>query len=304
MKKYGPFFLVLAGSISLAVFFWGCAKAPLPETILLDMGAETYMAFRLIPAGSFFMGSPPGAGPKAAGPRHEVYLDDYYMGVYEVSNRQFLIFVEETGYVTTVEKQSRAGRIYGAWKNREWGGVKGVSWRTPEGEGSTLEGRMDHPVVHIGWYDAEAFCSWLSGYSGHKVRLPAEAQWEKAARAGDDSLIYPWGNTVDPAFANIEVPGYPPGGTVRVDSFYPNLYGLYNLGGNVSEWTMDWYKKDYYRESPYQNPPGPPEGRSKTRRGGHWKFNPDWECRIISRRQSNPTKNNYALVGFRCAIEP
>jgi len=291
---------------ALAVVFslQACRREPLPDTVILDLGKDTQMTFHLIPEGSFFMGSRPGEGQRSAVPRHEVYLDDFHMGVFEVTNRQFSRFVEKTGYLTTVEQQSREGKKYGVCKDGQWGPRPGVGWSTPEGEGSTIKEKMDHPVIHISWYDADAFCRWLTAYSGMKVCIPTEAQWEKTARGGDDSLIYPWGNEISPDLANVEIPGLPGWGTVPVDRYRPNHYGLYHLGGNISEWTRDWFKKDYYQESPFKNPRGPEAGSSKNRRGGHWKLDPEWECKITSRRPYHPSRNNYYLVGFRCAIEP
>jgi formylglycine-generating enzyme required for sulfatase activity len=298
--------LRLAVLISLPCLLWfeACRRDVLPETIVLDLGGDTQMMFNLIREGSFFMGSDEEGGQRAARPRHEVYLDGYYMGVTEVTNRQFSRFVEQTGYITVVEQESRKGRLYGVYKDGRWGEVPGAGWNTPEGEGTSLEGRMDHPVIHITWYDADAFCRWLADHAGMNVRIPTEAQWEKAARAGDDTLIYPWGREISAGLANVEVPGESPGGTVPVAGYEPNHYGLYDLGGNVSEWTRDWFEKAYYERSPARNPAGPKEGEIKSRRGGHWRFNPDWECRITHRRRFHPSRNNHYLIGFRCAIEP
>jgi formylglycine-generating enzyme required for sulfatase activity len=218
----------------------------------------------LVAAGEFIMGSPEGEGNDDEHPQHTVYLDAFYIGKYEVTNEQFAQFVDATDYSTDAEKAGWGWT--GTGKGCE--PVEGANWLHPRGPGSSIEDRMDHPVVQVSWDDAKAYCDWKG------VRLPTEAEWEKAAR-GTDGRKYPWGNqfdykcnTSESGIADTtEVGSYPDGASP---------YGACDMAGNVWEWVADWYDADYYREAPDRNPEGPDSGVGRVLRGGSWDYPQDY----------------------------
>ncbi|MBC7249820.1 MAG: formylglycine-generating enzyme family protein [Anaerolineae bacterium] len=217
----------------------------------------------LIPAGPFIMGSDTDDPDEA--PQHEVDLPAFEIDLFEVTNAQFAAFVEATGYKTDAEKAGESG------------------WR-----GFYTEGKDNHPVVKVSWNDAVAYCQWLG------KRLPTEAEWEKAAR-GTDGRIYPWGNEWDPARLNSYQSGYR--GTTPVGSFADGVspYGVFDMAGNVWEWTSDWYLP--YPGSDYQDPYFGEV--NKVTRGGGW-FEEPPQVRTSNRNCTAPTAANDDL-GFRCA---
>lgn len=229
-------------------------------------------------------------------PRHKVELDGYWMDVAEVTNAQFAEFVAMTGHITYAEKAltreelARSGidgelvpddklvpsslifntafdrehlrRDLPQWENQLWEYRPGADWRHPEGPDSSIEMRMEHPVVHVNWEDAVAYLNWQG------KRLPTEAEFEYAARNGGKEVRYPWGNDRDPGGAAMcnywqgEFPIERKDGdgfavTSPVKSFKPNTLGLYDVSGNVWEWCHDFYRPDYYAQSPRRNPQGP-----------------------------------------------
>lgn len=201
------------------------------------------------------------------GPAHQVTVDGFWMDQYAVTNRQFQRFVKATGYVTVAERQPKLEDYPGAiaellvpgslvfhqperpvnlqqlsW----WDYIPGANWRHPEGPGSSIKRRMDHPVVHVAHEDAEAYAAWVG------KSLPTEAQWEFAARGGLEGATYAWGNTFAPQgkpMANTWYGEFPwqnlnhPPTTEAVGSYPPNGYQLYDMIGNVWEWTADWYRE-------------------------------------------------------------
>ena len=191
------------------------------------------MTLVYIPAGAFEMGSEDGS--KFESPVHTVYTDAFWMDQHEVTYAQFTQFMEEEGY-------SAYPYDYGD----------------------------DHPVVHVDWHDAQAYCEWADR------RLPTEAEWEKAARGGLVEKKYPWGDE-DPVCTKGAKNGAQysscDGRPVPVMSFTPNGYGLYDMAGNVFEWVADWYDSGYYNNTPFENPPGPTSGSSRVLRGGSWRNN-------------------------------
>jgi formylglycine-generating enzyme required for sulfatase activity len=206
-------------------------------------GAE--MVF--VPAGEFIMGSEELGDDER--PVHLVYLDDFWIDRYEVTNERFARFVAETGYQTEAEKLGWGWVSTGSEK------VEGADWRHPRGPGSSIEGKMDHPVVLVSWNDADAYCRWAG------KRLPSEAQWEKAARGPstgpEPERRYAWGNEFDSAKTNTKESGR--GDTTPVGNFSPqgdSPYGASDVTGNVWEWVADWYGSDYYGQTPPANPPG------------------------------------------------
>ena len=234
-------------------------------------------------------------------PQHKVYLDAFWIDRTEVTNRQFEAFVKATGYRTGPEEQG-SGWVFIGSEVQE---IQGANWQHPEGPGSDILSRMDHPVVQVTYDDAWAYCRWV------EARLPTEAEWEKAAR-GPDHRVYPWGDQADGSHYNIcdrRCPadwqdtqaddGY--SGTAPVGSFPSGAspYGALDMAGNVLEWVADWYAEDYYARSPASNPLGPDSGEYRGLRGGSW-FGYGLNARAAFRGRINP---NAALsnIGFRCA---
>ncbi|MDR0703551.1 MAG: formylglycine-generating enzyme family protein [Planctomycetaceae bacterium] len=200
-------------------------------------------------------------------PSHLVRLEPFRIDCYEVTNRQFRLFVQETKYRTTAEQ--RGWSYVFDFERKVWVRMVGVCWWNPSGknphggaESATVTAMSDFPVVHVAWDDAQAFCYW----SGK--RLPSEAEWEYAAKGGLVDVLYSWGNQrqINGQFmANYWQGWYPNENSIAdgfllqspVASFPANRYGLYDLGGNVWEWCGDRYRADYYRRSPLDNPLGP-----------------------------------------------
>jgi len=245
-------------------------QEPRPETTMV-IGNSVMV---LIPAGDFFMGSNDNDASADGDekPMRSVYLDEFWIDKFEVTNADLSQFVEATGYQTDAEKEGRS-------KN----------WQ------SAAEGKEDHPVVYVSWNDALAYCEWLG------KRLPTEAEWEKAAR-GTDGRIWPWGNDWDENKVNSKEAG--PGHTTAVGS-YPDgasPYGCMDMAGNVWEWVTDPYQRDYYQAAPDRNPQGPNQGASRVVRGGSWAL-PQSLTRSASRFEFIPWVGRDDL-GFRCASSP
>ncbi len=218
-----------------------------------------------IPAGPFTMGYDGGMDDEK--PPHEVDLPAYQIDLFEVANAQFAAFVKATGYQTEAE---RAGA------NR--------TWRTEWGQG-----KDNHPVVRVSWNDAAAYCAWAG------KRLPTEAEWERAAR-GPEGFIYPWGNTYDLAKANGKDSGLR--STVAVGSYGQGVspYGLFDMAGNVREWTAD----PGYLPYPGNNVPSSYYGNTlRVLRGGGW-FDETLDLRTTRRNPTSPNAANWD-IGFRCA---
>lgn len=283
-------------------------------------------------------------------PPHAVELDGFWMDRTEVTNRQFQSFVEATGYVTLAEQPPKLRSIQpdSALSQAEilpefnkpgsicslqlasrgeidpnrgayswWQYVPGASWKHPEGPDSSITDRMDHPVVHVSWIDAQAYCRWAG------KQLPTEAQWEYAARAGSTS-DYPWGAKLVPEgrwMANIwqgEFPVQDTGEdgftrTAPVGSFPPNAFGLVDMSGNVWEWCHDYYQPEYYADSPAGNPPGPESSHDpqepgiikRVQRGGSFMCS-DQYCvgYRTSARMKGEEDSGAFHTGFRCVINP
>ena len=298
-----------------------------------------------IPAGDFIMGSNDVQARRDESPPHRVHVDAFWMDQTEVTNAQFKAFVDATGYVTTAEQSPNwdelkkdlppdtpkphdsllqaASLVFVPTKgpvdlnqyNQWWAWQPSANWRHPNGPLSTIEGKENHPVVHISWFDAQAYASWAG------KRLPTEAEWEWAA-SGGKVQIYPWGN--EPILegnpkTNAWEGAFPYQNDLRDQFFYtapvaafePNSFGLFDMAGNVWEWCSDWYDFNYYQrvaDQTIKNPQGPekaydpyqPYIQQKVMRGGSFLCN-DTYCsgyRVASRMKSSPD-TGLQHTGFR-----
>lgn len=256
----------------------------------------------LVPGGTFRMGNEFSDAPDQR-PAHDVTLDPFWMDAREVTNRQFARFVLATGHRTTAERRGWS-RVFAP--SRGWVRVAGADWRHPGGPDTSLDNRDDYPVVHISWHDAAAYAAWAG------KRLPTEAQWERAARAGLCDADYPWGSEARPAGRyeanyyqgwypedDLAVDGY--AGPAPVGSYLPNAFGLFDMAGNVAEWCADGYAADYYAQSPVVEPAGPPHSDARVHRGGSWLSaeNNGAAYKVYVRAAQAPDDPRQDL-GFRC----
>jgi formylglycine-generating enzyme required for sulfatase activity len=301
-----------------------------------------------IPSGTFQMGGDNYQARSDELPKHTVTISAFWLDSAEVSNAEFSRFVKATHYVTTAEQKPNWQIIkkqlppntpkpdakmlvpaslvftppdhpvplndFRQW----WSWTKDANWRHPRGPKSNIKGLEHYPVVHVSWYDANAYCRWRG------KRLPTEAEWEWAARGGLQNKIYPWGN--DPidsgaVKANTWQGEFPYKNTLRdgyyysapVKTYAPNGYGLHDMAGNVWEWVADWYRADYYvqvSEQKSNNPQGPtdsydpdePYAAKKVLRGGSFLCNESYCAgyRVAARMKSTPD-TSMEHVGFRCA---
>lgn len=276
-----------------------------------------------LPGGAFLMGTDDQEGfpSDGEGPIREITLDPFWIDTSPVTNEHFGRFIATTRYVTEAE---RFGWSFVFWshiaanRRRElvedtvagapwWCKVRGANWSAPEGPSSDVRTRRNHPVVHVSWHDAQAFCAW----SGQ--RLPTEAEWEYAARGGLVQKRYPWGDKLRPGGqyrCNIwqgEFPrhdtaedGY--AGTCPVDAFPPNGFGLYSVAGNTWEWCADWWSPDFHLNATPANPKGSPEGDARVMKGGSFLCHKSYCNRYrVAARTSNTPDSSTSNIGFRCA---
>lgn len=272
-----------------------------------------------VPAGRFTMGDSSGDRNPADGelPLHEVTLDAFEIDATTVTNADFARFVDATGYRTEAETfgfsavfhlavAADRGDIMGQADGTPWWfGVQGADWAHPGGPRSDVDGLDDHPVTHVSWNDAVAYCGWAGR------RLPTEAEWEYAARGGLDGAKYPWGDAeVDDSGwrANIWQGAFPRENTLDdgwlttapVRTFEPNGYGLWQPVGNVWEWCQDWFDPGWYGRSPAAGPAGPAAGAMRILRGGSYLCHISYCNRYRnSARSSNTPDSSMGNAGFR-----
>jgi formylglycine-generating enzyme len=302
-----------------------------------------------IPGGEFSMGAndPPDmdeVGMKAtqdARPIHRVYVDGFFMDKTDVTNAEFAKFVKATGYVTIAERKPRAEDFPGAPPEnlvagsvvfsapdhpvrlndhfQWWSYVAGANWRHPLGPASDIKGKDNYPVVQIAYPDAEAYAKWAA------KRLPTEAEWEFAARGGLAGKPFVWGDSFRPDgkwMANTHQGHFPDKdtgsdgyvGIAPVSKFPPNGYGLFDMAGNVWQWTSDWYRPDYYQQlaaatTVARNPQGPdssfdpdePAEKKKAHRGGSFLCTDQYCSRyIVGTRGKGEVTTGTNHLGFRC----
>jgi formylglycine-generating enzyme len=286
----------------------GRSGAKPPGRLPVVVGCGKLEGMVELPGGTFRMGTddPDGFPEDREGPVREVTVNPFAITAHCVTNEQFAEFVDATGYRTDAERfgwsyvfaKFLPGELRRASPRLErtpwWCGVSGAFWRRPEGPGSDLDGRWDHPVVHVSWHDAAAFCAWAG------MRLPTEVEWEYAARGGLDQARYPWGDELTPGGehrCNIWQGRFPVrdtaedgySGTAPVDAFEPNGFGLYNVAGNVWEWCADWFD---------------PAEQNRAMRGGSYLCHESYCNRYrVAARTANTPDSSGGNLGFRCAAD-
>ncbi|MFG6539324.1 formylglycine-generating enzyme family protein [Sulfitobacter sp. CS16] len=274
-----------------------------------------------LPGGSFVMGAEDADGnpEDGEGPRRSVTLSPFALSRFTVTNRDFARFVAATGHVTTAERlgQSHVFHLFlSPARKRQaqavpadtpwWYPTEGAFWACPEGPGSDIAGRENHPVVHVSWQDAMAYARWTGG------TLPSEAQWEFAARAGSEDR-FPWGSDLEPGGKHVcnvwqgRFPGKNTGadgfvGTAPVDAYTPNAFGLYNMIGNVWEWCADSFTPDYHRITAQTDPRHEDEGDLRSARGGSFLCHRSYCNRYrLGARTGNRADTTCSNLGFRIA---
>ena len=308
------------------------ATAALPE----PPGPAPYRQMVWVPGGTFRMGSDHHYPEEA--PAHDVAVEGFWIDRYAVTNDQFSRFVAATGHVTVAEVppdpadypgaqpelvvpasavfQSPGRRVDLSNPYHWWHLVPGADWRHPYGPDSSLKGKMKHPVVHVAWSDVEAYAQWAG------KALPTEAEWERAARGGLEGAEFAWGDELAPGGRhvantwqgefpnqNLRLDGHE--GTAPVGSYPPNGYGLFDVAGNVWEWTSDWYQDHGEAPHPCCSPPPTafdPESPAiprKVMKGGSFLCAPNYCQRYRpAARMAQGIDTSTCHLGFRCIVRP
>lgn len=332
----------LAGAAEAAVF-----GPTIPIAFHVSVPSPHGMVW--IPGGEFSMGAMDSPAAEAIGmhpaadalPIHRVYVDGFWMDETDVTNEEFARFVTATDYVTIAERTPTAEEFPGVPPEnlyagsvvfsppahavplndhyQWWAYVKGANWRHPQGSNSNLKGREKYPVVQVAYPDALAYANWAG------KRLPTEAEWEFAARGGLAGKRYPWGDEFQPHgkwMANTHQGHFPDTdtgddgfvGIAPIAQFPPNGYGLYDMAGNVWQWTSDWYRPDYYQQLAMaggvaRNPQGPdtpfdptePTEKKRVHRGGSFLCSDQYCSRyIVGTRSKGEVTTGTNHLGFRC----
>ncbi|HZY62524.1 MAG TPA: formylglycine-generating enzyme family protein [Edaphobacter sp.] len=274
-----------------------------------------------LPGGTFLMGTNyrDAFSADGEGPVRPVTLSPFHIDTFPGTNRDFAAFIAATNYRTDSEQFEWSFVFYAHIPPERfnelvedtvaaapwWCKVPGASWQHPEGPGSDVSKRLDHPVVHVSWNDASAYAAWAG------KALPTEAQWEYAARGGLEQKLYPWGDELTPNgqhLCNIWQGEFPRhdtaedgfSGTCPVDAFPPNPFGLYSVTGNVWEWCSDWFHTVFPSAST-QDPAGPTSGEIKVMKGGSFLCHASYCNRYrVAARTSNTPDSAASNVGFRC----
>ena len=265
-----------------------------------------------IQGGTFSMGS--NVGEPDEKPVHAVTISNFKMGKFEITYKEFAKFIEASGYKTDAEKIGYSHIFTYQFEER-----KGITWQYDEEGKKRLECDNNKPVIHVSWYDAIAYCTWLSKFTGKTYRLPSEAEWEYAAGNGVKHTKYSWGNNLpakekpsetaknhskkNSVTCSSKFDGNKNGCffSDNVGSYLPNELGLYDMSGNVWEWCNDRYGKDYYKTSASKDPKGPTIGENRVIRGASWVYFPE-NGRVSYRSGANPTLTNYN-IGFRVVCQ-
>lgn len=259
-----------------------------------------------IPAGTFLMGDTTDVGISDELPVHSVTVDSFYMGKYEVTNEQFCEFLNDGNDEYYSEHMS--SELYGGIDKYEED-IEDDAEDTEDAEDADSEeeeiidiytpkkGKENHPVIFVDWHTAVAYCEWLSANTGLNYRLPTEAEWEYACRAGTLST-YSFGEDIDSTCANYDNDQE---GTTEAGSYPANFFGLYDMHGNVWEWCWDWYDNDSYEDSPSTNPSGPESGTRKVLRGGSWASLYDRSMSSSYRYYTSPN-TGLNTIGFRVVL--
>jgi len=289
--------LSLAGLLSAGIVFYFYSYER-PHQIIIGDGINGPMNMVWVPSGEFLMGSDSVMAKANERPAHKVRVDGFWIDQTDVTNAEFAEFIKATGYVTTAEQKPdwetlRTQLPEGTPKppddklvtgsmvfvgtehavplddfSRWWRFVPGANWRHPQGPGSSIVGKEDHPVVQVSYFDVLAYAKWA------KKRLPTEAEWEYAARGGVEQANFIWGDELRPqgkhmanTFAGPQFPVVEAAykdkiGTTKVKSYPPNKFGLYDMAGNVWQWVADWYRFDAFALEAKAERPTNPQGPS------------------------------------------
>ncbi|MGJ8639901.1 MAG: formylglycine-generating enzyme family protein [Opitutaceae bacterium] len=300
-----------------------------PEHSELSKAAGSTNGMIRLEGGRFLMGyeGPEAWGEDGEGPVREVTLDPFWLDATTVTNAQFSEFIEATGHQTESERFGWGHVFIGQLSNSKqrklretmtvhglqwWYAIEGACWKKPEGAGSTIKKRMDHPVVCVSWNDAVAYAKWAG------KRLPTEAEWEYAARGAGEQMMYPWGSDLEPKGKhrcniwqgdfpndNTAADGY--AWTAPAKSFRKSDWGFYNQIGNVWEWCADWFSPTWHRDASGEtrvNPKGPSVGDNRVMKGGSFLCHDSYCNRYrLGARTANTPDSATTNLGFRCAMD-